>query len=316
LSQILPPLLALRVCSAIYPRDDAYRDERQFSRRSVSGSTFNGSTRDFHEYPFAMHGFFDWRNIVVASTLCRQGDVIVEVGANIGTETISFLDIVGPRGEVLALEPDPNLIERLLRNLSDADTTALKPLNVAAGDTPGRMAFHSTSDSTSSGTGRLVFGTEPAPGADLIEVEVVRLVRREEEEAARGAARDSASGEEAIAQEVVFAARAEVRKVHVAEAIDRYFVDLVNGTRSPEKYGGDLAAWIQVGASPRGAIGLDRCSRVHAWLHQRDHVTPDDVRAVVHNVLRHRLQLSYEAGAAGISADRVVAELVRVVAVA
>ena len=83
-----------------------------------------------------MHGFSDWRNIVVASTLCRQGDVIVEVGANIGTETISFLDIVGPRGEVLALEPDPNLIERLLRNLSDADTTALKPLNVAAGDTP------------------------------------------------------------------------------------------------------------------------------------------------------------------------------------
>lgn len=153
------------------------------------------------------------------------------------------------------------------------------------------------------------------PGSDD-EVEVVRLVRREEEEAARGAARDSASGEEAIAQEVVFAARAEVRKVHVAEAIDRYFVDLVNGTRSPEKYGGDLAAWIQVGASPRGAIGLDRCSRAHAWLHQRDHVTPDDVRAVVHNVLRHRLQLSYEAGAAGISADRVVAELVRVVAVA
>lgn len=122
-----------------------------------------------------MHGFFDWRNIVVASTLCREGDVIVEVGANVGTETISFLDIVGQSGRVLALEPDPNLIERLLRNLSNANTTTLKLLNLAAGDTPGRMAFHTTSNSTSSGTGHLVFGTEPPRGSDLIDVEVVRL---------------------------------------------------------------------------------------------------------------------------------------------
>lgn len=144
------------------------------------------------------------------------------------------------------------------------------------------------------------------------EVDVVRLVRDEEKkpEGARSA------DEEPIAQEMVFAARDEVRAIHVSDAIDRYFVDLVGATRWPEKYGGDLATWIQVGASPRGAIGLDRCSRAHAWLSGRDHVAPDDVRAVAPNVLRHRLRLSYEANASGITADRVVAEVVRVVAVA
>lgn len=147
------------------------------------------------------------------------------------------------------------------------------------------------------------------------EIAVVRLVRREEEEA-KSSSGAPAGTEEPISQDVVFAARTEVRRVHVSDAMDRYFVDLVNGTRAPERYGGDLESWIQVGASPRGAIALDRCSRAHAFLNGRDHVTPDDVRAIVHNVLRHRLQLSYEAGAGGITADRVVAELVRVVAVA
>lgn len=147
------------------------------------------------------------------------------------------------------------------------------------------------------------------------EVDVVKLVRREEQES-KGDGGQKKEEEEPISQESVFAARAEVRAIHVADAIDRYFVDLVNATRSPEKYGGELATWIQVGASPRGAIGLDKCSRAHAWLAGRDHVTPEDVRAVVHSVLRHRLQLSYEANAAGVSADRVVAEVVRQVAIA
>ncbi len=152
------------------------------------------------------------------------------------------------------------------------------------------------------------------PGADD-EVEVVRLVRREEQEEKRAGAA-AREADEPISQDVVFAARSEIRAVHVADAIDRYFVDLVNATRTPQRYGGDLATWIQVGASPRGAIGLDRCSRAHAWLAGRDHVTPDDARGVVQSVLRHRLQLSYEANAAGVTADRVVAEAVRVVAVA
>ena len=119
-----------------------------------------------------------------------------------------------------------------------------------------------------------------------------------------------------IPQDAVFDARSEIHAIHVSENIEKYIIDLVSATRYPERYSEELRKWIQVGASPRGGIGLDKCSRVHAWLAGRDHVTPDDVRAVVHDVLRHRIMLSYEANAAGITADRVIDEIVKQVAVA
>lgn len=113
-----------------------------------------------------------------------------------------------------------------------------------------------------------------------------------------------------LSQEEVFAARREIENVSVSPAVDAYIVALVNGTRHGIASDVDLSRWIEVGASPRGAIGLDRAARVHAWLEDRDFVTPDDVRAVVHPVLRHRLVLSYDANADGIDADRVVDRLV------
>jgi MoxR-like ATPase len=119
-----------------------------------------------------------------------------------------------------------------------------------------------------------------------------------------------------IPQQAVFDARAEIDTVLSAEAIDKYIVDLVFATRYPERYSEELRKWIQVGASPRGAIGLDKASRAHAWLEGRDHVTPDDVRAVVHDVFRHRLMLSFEANAEGISANQVIDQIVKQVAVA
>jgi MoxR-like ATPase len=93
-------------------------------------------------------------------------------------------------------------------------------------------------------------------------------------------------------------------------------VDLVSATRNPSRYGDKLVSWIHVGASPRGTLALDRTSRAHAWLQGRDHVLPDDVRAIVHDCLRHRLMLSYEASAEGVSADAVIDEIVSQVAVA
>ena len=152
---------------------------------------------------------------------------------------------------------------------------------------------------------------------EAAEVQVVRLVRSEEmpkeksDQASTVADRSSP-----IPQDAVFAARSEIHSIHVSENIERYIVDLINATRYPERYGAELRKWIQVGASPRGGIGLDKCSRAHAWLNDREHVTPDDVRAVVHDVLRHRIMLSYEANAAGITADRVIDEIVKQVAVA
>ncbi|EIK94269.1 ATPase [Pseudomonas sp. M47T1] len=148
------------------------------------------------------------------------------------------------------------------------------------------------------------------PSADH-ESQVLRLLRAEE--IAQG---NPSSAPAPLAQEVIFAARREVSNVHVAPAIDRYVIDLVNATRLPADYDPDLGRWIALGASPRGGIGLDRCARAHAWMQGQDFVSPDNVRAVVHPVLRHRLQLSYDAVADGMTADRVLDRLLDSVAIA
>jgi MoxR-like ATPase len=145
------------------------------------------------------------------------------------------------------------------------------------------------------------------------EVEVIRLVRGEEI-ASSAADRPAAQTLAPIPQEAVFAARGEIGVIHASEAIDRYMADLVNATRHPEGLGDDLRRWIEIGASPRGSIALDKCARVHAWLAGRDYVDPEDVRAIAAEVLRHRLGLTYEAQGEGVTPDRVVAEIVRQVA--
>jgi MoxR-like ATPase len=145
------------------------------------------------------------------------------------------------------------------------------------------------------------------------EIEVIRLVRCEE---GQSAAPKKGEGKVTIAQQHIFSARSQIYEIHVSEAIEKYIIDLITATRQPERYGEDLKKWIHIGASPRGGIGLDKCSRVHAWLQGRDYVTPDDVRAIVHDVLRHRILLSYEAHAEGASSDQVIKEIVTRVAVA
>jgi MoxR-like ATPase len=147
------------------------------------------------------------------------------------------------------------------------------------------------------------------------EGQIIRLVRGEEavhEPKAEG----GNGGPEPIAQKAIFDARAEIHELHVAEAVEKYMVDLVFATRYPERYSEDLKRWIEVGGSPRASLALDKSARAHAWLAGRDHVTPDDVRAVVNDCLRHRIILSYEANAARQTTDEVVGELVKVVAVA
>src|SRR4029079_6057119 len=113
-----------------------------------------------------------------------------------------------------------------------------------------------------------------------------------------------------------FAARKEVGAVTVSGPIEKYIVALVFATRYPDRYDKDLAKLLQVGVSPRGVIGLDKVSRSYAWLKGRDYVTPDDVKAIVHDVFRHRLILSYEAHAGGVTADQAIDRVVERVAVA
>ena len=142
------------------------------------------------------------------------------------------------------------------------------------------------------------------------EAKIIRLVRGEEGDAPSG------SGAEPIAQDVVFAARDEIHAVTVSPNIEKYIVDLVFATRYPDRYSEQLANWIHVGASPRGGIALDKCARAHAWLDGRSQVLPDDVRAICHCVFRHRLKLSYDASADGVSANDVIDEILKLVAVA
>ncbi|MEK1941611.1 MAG: MoxR family ATPase [Pseudomonas sp.] len=143
------------------------------------------------------------------------------------------------------------------------------------------------------------------------ESQVLRLLREEEQ---AGSSRSSAPPF-TLEERVIFAARSEVAAIHVAPAIDTYLIDLINATRHPSDYDADLGRWLSIGASPRGGISLDRTARAHAWLAGQDFVSPDDVRAVLHPVLRHRLQLSYDAVADGISADQVLDRLLDRVAV-
>ena len=120
---------------------------------------------------------------------------------------------------------------------------------------------------------------------------------------------DAGTGIEPLSQKTLFAARQAVNQIHMTEAVEEYLVQLILATRNSESYGGDLTQWLDYGASPRATIALDRCSRSLAWMEGRDFVTPDDIRAIAHDVLRHRLILSFEAEANGITANQVIDKL-------
>ncbi|WP_428527507.1 AAA family ATPase [Roseibium sp.] len=153
------------------------------------------------------------------------------------------------------------------------------------------------------------------------EVKVIELVRGEEKAALErtkpesGDASDPETSQpDPISKTAVFEARAEIAGIHVSDAIARYMADLVQATRTPGAYTEDLERWIEIGASPRASIALDKCGRTHAWLSGRDYVDPLDVQAIVHDVFRHRLTLSFEAEGDGRTPDQVVDEIVRNVA--
>ncbi len=165
-------------------------------------------------------------------------------------------------------------------------------------------------------------GTYPLPEAQLdrflMQVNVDYPDARSEKEIlklARGEARaelgESRLPEAILDPETIRRARTEVLDLFLAEPLQEYIVQLIVGTRNPESYGSDMARWIEYGASPRATIALDRSARAHAWLDQRDFVSPEDIQAVIHDILRHRLLLSFEAEAEGITSDRVVDELLR-----
>ncbi len=168
-------------------------------------------------------------------------------------------------------------------------------------------------------------GTYPLPEAQLdrfllhvridypdysAEKAILQLARNEARQDAKPAAPPAR-----LAQEVLFEARDEVLDLHLAENLAEYLVQLVLATRNPGAYGDDLARWVEYGASPRATIALDRCARAHAWLAGRDYVSPEDIQTLAYDVLRHRILLSYEAEAEGVTPDHLIETLITRIAV-
>ena len=142
---------------------------------------------------------------------------------------------------------------------------------------------------------------------DESELKILRLNREEQIK--------TTEQTEKLSPQVIFDARSEIAKVKISENMEKYIVDIISATRYPEKYSKEIDTWLDFGASPRGSIALDRSCRTHAWMEGKDFVSPDDIRAVVHDCLRHRLILSYEANAEGITPDHVIGEILKNVAV-
>ena len=165
-------------------------------------------------------------------------------------------------------------------------------------------------------------GTFPLPEAQLdrflmhvyigypnaeVEHEILALARQQ----ARNSAQETAASYPVLSQELVFAAQAEVLDLYLAPQLEEYLVQLLLATRNPAPYGKDLTRWVSFGASPRGTIALDRCAKAHAWLQGREYVSPEDIHAVVFDILRHRILLSFEAEADGVNVDTFIDELLR-----
>ena len=106
-----------------------------------------------------------------------------------------------------------------------------------------------------------------------------------------------------VNQAQIFEARLAVMNIQFAPALEAYLLTLIQATRNPAPYEEQLSRWVRYGASPRASIALDRCARAHAWLCGRDYVSPEDIQAVAPDVLRHRILMSFEAEAEGITAD-------------
>ena len=143
------------------------------------------------------------------------------------------------------------------------------------------------------------------------EKSILRLVREEAKQGGQTIKKTF----KPIEQTTLFAARNAVLNLYLSDALEDYLLQIILATRHPKAYGEDLASWLQYGASPRASIALDRCARAKAWLAQRDYVAPEDIQEMAFDVLRHRLILSYEAEAEGVTPDDVIKILLERIAV-
>jgi MoxR-like ATPase len=242
---------------------------------------------------------------------------------------VTGTDIYRPQQGVFSFEPGP-----IFHNLVLADEINRAPAKVQSALLEGMAERQVSVGSKTYDLPRLFLvmatqnpieqeGTYPLPEAQLdrflmqvnvdypdteAETAILRLTRAE-------ASAQGSGTPVQLSQDEVFSARQSALQMHMADAVEQYIVQLVIATREPLRYSEELAHWIDFGGSPRATIALDRCARAHAWLAGRDFVSPDDVQAVAADVLRHRLILTFEAEANGVTADQVIDTLLATVPV-
>ena len=154
------------------------------------------------------------------------------------------------------------------------------------------------------------------------ELKIVQLVREENKKILLHQSQEESVGREPskireplISQHQVMQARREVLDQYMSPEVERYMVELVQATRTPERYHQELSEWIEWGGSPRASLALDRCAKAHAWLLERDFVSPEDLQQIAPDVLRHRILLSYTAESRGMDADEVIRRILELVPV-
>ncbi len=169
-------------------------------------------------------------------------------------------------------------------------------------------------------------GTYPLPEAQLdrflmqinvdypdyhSEKKILELARRE----ALSELEEKPSQSAILTPEAITRARREILDLYMADPLKEYIVQLILATRNPQACDEKMGRWIEYGASPRASIALDRCARAHAWLQGKKYVTPENIQAIIHDILRHRLLLTFEAEAEGIKSEEAIDELLRYIPV-
>ncbi len=170
----LPPVLAYRVGELVYPKERAQADRYSFAVRAQTGSIFQGNTVEQHAYYSGILGYCVWRNLAVSLAVCQPGDEIIEVGANVGTETISFSDIIGATGRVRAFEPVPSNLETLKSALAEAHFQNIEIYPYALSDKNGQVTFVAPPSEHKTGIGHIL-GQEDAQADTTLTVETVTL---------------------------------------------------------------------------------------------------------------------------------------------
>jgi FkbM family methyltransferase len=165
-ARLLPPGFARRLTDVLYPASEARRDEYLAVTRSITGSRFRGRTSDYYGHQFSVTGYFAWKNYAVAAAVCPRGSKVIEVGANVGTETLAYRDIVGSSGHVYAIEPAPHNQAALSALIEINGWANVTILPFALGSRTGTVAF-SLPPPGNSGMGHVVPSSEASQGRSI-----------------------------------------------------------------------------------------------------------------------------------------------------